>query len=123
MFIWFPNRNEMLDFIATTLPYSQSGRSDQDWGPVASRTAAIVEEMKLSTTEDLVGVERLNEVLKTFSQIQWTGTFSELLTAEHSYANEVRAAFRHDGEEKTSGIPIQPGEEEAFREFLETWGI
>ena len=122
-FIWFPNRNEMLDFIATTLPYSPPGRSDQDWGSVASRTAAIVEEMKQGTIEDLVGVERLNEVLKTFSQIEWTGTFSELLTAEHSYATEVRAAFRNEDEDETSSAPIQPEEEEAFREFLETWGI
>jgi hypothetical protein len=123
MFIWFPNRNEMLDFIATTLPYAPAGQSNLDWGMVSSKTAAIVEEMKPGTIEDLIGVERLNEVLKTFSQIQWMGTFEELLRGGHSYAAEVREAFRDEDDEGSSGAPIQPDEQAAFCEYLETWGI
>jgi hypothetical protein len=123
MFIWFPDRNEMLDFIATTLPYYPPGRGDLDWGSVASQSAAIVEEMKSADIDDAVGVERLNEVLRTFSQIEWTGTFEELLRGGHSYATEVRAAFRNEDEEGSSGAPIQPDEQEAFCEYLETWGI
>ena len=123
MFIWFPNRHEMLDFIATTLPYSPPGRSDPDWGPVAAITTAIVEEMISGTIDDAVGVERLNETLQTCSQIKWTGTFNELLTREHSYAIKVRMAFRDEDGDDTSGDPIQPNEKKAFCEFLETWGI
>ena len=123
MFIWFPNRNEMLDFIANTLPYSPPGRGDMDWGSVASRTTEIIEEMKRGTIEHSVWVERLNEVLKTFSQVQWMGTLKDLFRGEHSYAIEVRSAFRDEDDEETSGAAIQEEEQESFCEFLETWGI
>ena len=122
-FIWFPDRDEMLDFIATTFPYSPPGRSDFDWGSVASRTAAIVEEMKSGNIDDLVGVERLNEALRTFSQIKWMGTMEELLRGGNSYATEVRAAFRDENEEGSSDDAIQPGEKEEFGEWLVDWGF
>ena len=123
MFIWFPDRTEMLDFIANTLPYSPPGSSDIDWEAVASQTVAITDELKSGAINDEIGIDRLNEVLRTFSQVQWMGTPEDLFRGNHSYAIEVRSAFRDEGEDETSGAPMRPDEEQAFREFLETWGI
>lgn len=122
IFTWFPDRNAMLDFMATTLPFSPPGRHDCDPAKVARETSAIVEELKNGSVSNAAGIERLNEVLQTFSQIQWMGTFNELLTGQHLYAVEVRAAFCRKEEGDDSGAPILPDEKEAFCEFLETWG-
>lgn len=133
-FLWFPTRIEMLEFIASTLPYCPPGPISRDCEAVASETAAIIEQMKCGNVTDPVGIAELNKTLKHFSQITWTGTFRELLTEPHPYAVLVRTAFRSESHgqaesddpveagEQASGAPIPPAEEPAFREFLGTWG-
>lgn len=123
MFVWFPNRNSMLAFIANTLPYFPPGQSNLDFDEIAENTSAVVEKLRLGTISDLDGVKELNEVLVTCSQLSWMGTVNDLLTGNHPYALEVRAAFREDDEEATGGGPIGKDEKEDFFEFLESWGI
>lgn len=123
MFVWFPDRNSMLDFIANTLPYNPPGQGDLDPDEIAENTAAVVEKLRLGAISDLDGIKELNEVLVTCSQLNWMGTVNDLLTGSHPYAAEVRRAFREDGEEKLEGGPISKDEKGDFFEFLETWGI
>jgi hypothetical protein len=123
IFIWFPCRNDLLDFIASTLPYDPPGPTSLDCEAVASETAAIVEHMKCGRLADPVGIAQLNKALKHFSQITWAGTFLELLTEPHPYARQVRAAFRMEHREVSSDAAITSGEEPAFRQFLNTWGF
>ncbi|MFM7165023.1 MAG: hypothetical protein ACKO3T_07210 [Planctomycetaceae bacterium] len=123
MFIWFPSRNDLLDFIASTLPYSPPGPTSLDCEAVASETAAIVENMKCGRLADPDGIAQLNKVLQHFSQITWAGTFTQLLTEPHPYAQEVRAAFRMEDRDIWSDDAITEAEEPAFRGFLNMWGI
>lgn len=123
MFSWFPDRNSMLDFIATTLPFSPPGPYNLDPNEIAKNTAAVVEKLKLGTISDLDGIKELNAVLVTCSQLDWMGTVDGLLSGNHPYAVHVRQTFRDDDEEDSEGEPVEEDEKEEFFEFLESWGI
>ena len=123
-FVWFSNRDEMLSFIADTLPYEPPGASDADWQAVALETTVITDQMKSKEIDDEAGVNKLNSILKTFSQIEWMGTKEDLLSGSHRYAVEVRSAFRDSKDaDARPREPIQQDEEHAFYEFLDGWGI
>lgn len=123
MFSWFPDRTSILEFIEHTLPYFPPGQSNLDPDEIAENTAAVVERLRLGTISDLDGIKELNEALVTCSHLNWMGTVTDLLTGNHPYAIEVRAAFREDDEKETGGGPIGKDETEDFFEFLESWGI
>lgn len=123
VFVWFPDRISMLEFIKETLPYSPPGQYGLDWDEVAKNTATIIENMKVGSVTDCDGIRSLNEVLKTFSQIEWLGTFDELMNGDHPYITEVREEFRLRETGKKSNRPIKPEELDALREFLTDWGI
>lgn len=123
MFTWFPDRNSMLDFIASTLPYYPPGQSNLNPDDISENTAAVVKKLRLGTISDLDGIKELNEALVTCSQLNWIGTVENLLKGDHPYTFDVRQAFRDDGEEEAEGAPISEDEKEDFFEFLETWGI
>jgi hypothetical protein len=123
MFTWFPDRNSMLDFIASTLPYFPPGRSTLDPEDISENTAVVVEKLRLGTISDIDGIKELNEALVTCSQLNWIGTVEDLLSGNHPYAIQVREAFREDDEEESEGVPISEDEKEDFYEFLEAWGI
>jgi hypothetical protein len=117
-FVWFENRDAMLDFIEHTVPYSPPGRSDKDWTEVARQTSAVIAEMRSNKFDDKSGIERLNAALKTFSQIEWIGTSDELMNSNEGYPKEVRAAFGGGN----SG-PVSAQEAGSFKAFLTDWGI
>ena len=122
-FVWFENKNETLDFISKTLPFSPPGQRDLNWPKVASETKKIVAKMRANKINDLNGIEQLNEVLKTFSQIEWIGTFDELKNGSHPYAKNIREEYRSDnGIEEDNDVSISKTYEASFREFIETYG-
>jgi hypothetical protein len=126
MFTWFEDRETLLSFIADVLPYFPPGPSGSDFRGIEDKTREIIEEMRSGTISDLEGTERLNGVLKRFSQIEWIGTVDDLLSGSHPYAIEVRAAFRYDEEnpdDPDNGSAITEEEREDFFEMLDTWGI
>jgi hypothetical protein len=120
MFTWFADRASMLSFIEETLPYHPPGRADQDPDEIASETAVVVEKMRIGTFADHEGIQHLNKVLKTCSQLKWIGTVTDLLSDDHTYALEVRSAFRSDEDDRG---PISEDEKDDFFDFLDTWGI
>jgi hypothetical protein len=123
-FVWFPDRDEMLDFIRQVLPYSPPGRSDMDWEKVAKETEAIIDQMRGGDIDDKAATNHLNEALRSFSQIEWIGTFDDLLEGSHSYARLVRTEFRDSVEDATKqSDPIDEIELKDFKEFAALWGI
>jgi hypothetical protein len=83
----------------------------------------VVEKLRIGTSTDHYGIQHLNKVLKTCSQLNWIGTVTNLLEGDHPYAVEVRSAFRSDDDEEADGGPIDEDEREEFFEFLASWGI
>ena len=122
-FAWFDDRDTMLDFIPTTLPYCPPGQWGADFRLVGTETAAIVEDMKKGVLSDTAGIEQLNKVLRTFSQIEWMGTVDELLNGNHDYANRVRTEFREDNDDPRAGAPIDANEQHEFLEYINEWGF
>lgn len=123
MFTWFPDRDSMLEFIAETLPYCPPGQSNLDADEIAENTAAVVEKIRLGAVSDEEGRQHLNKVLETCSQLEWIGTVTDLLSADHPYVARVRKTFRDDEDEAADAGEINEDEKEEFFEFLETWGI
>ena len=130
VFVWFPSRDEMLDFIADTLPYAPAGPSDRDWGEAARQTAAIVNDLKHRAIADATGIERLNQALASFSQIEWMGEFGQLVASHDPYPAKIRAEFfqedtaSDDQPQDGDAIPPIPSDREReFREFLESGGL
>lgn len=125
-FTWFLSKDEMLDFIGNTIPYSPPGPASADWRFVAEETKKITESMKEGTLAINSGVSQLNETLKDFSQFEWMGTPEELFAGEHRYAARVRATFRGcdtDENSQENNGPISPEEKDAFCDFLIEYGI
>ena len=123
MFTWFDSRAELLEFIASTLPYSPPGPSGADVDTVEAETRQIVDAMSVGELDDSAAVARLNGVLASFSQIKWIGTFEALLSGSHEYASLVRERFRGSDADGNDTSPIQPQETADFRDFLMTWGF
>lgn len=122
-FVWFMDRESMLRFIATTLPYSPPGKAALDPDQIAVNTEAVVAQLQAGTISDSEGIVQLNPVLRTCSQITWMGTVDDLLHGDHPYALEVRQAFRDDDENEPTGEPVRDAEREDFFDFLEEWGF
>ena len=121
-FVWFSQRSEMLKFIVEVLPYAPPGRADLDWDAVAHETAAIIDQMSANLLDDETAISKLNATLVTFSQIEWMGTYTDLLAGDHAYAKDVRAAYwSENGENKTDKIEASSMRD--FEEFLSTWGV
>jgi hypothetical protein len=123
-FIWFPERDEMLDFIKLVLPYSPPGPSQVDWGKVERKTSAIVDQMRNGNIDDESATNQLNEALKSFSQFEWMGTFDDLRRGQHPYAIKVREGFRSEHSNSTEPFDrIGDGELAEFKEFIGMWGM
>lgn len=123
MFAWFSDRQSMLDFIASSLPYCPPGPSHLDPDEVATRTSTIVAKLKLGTVSDPEGINELNTALVNCSQLTWMGTVTDLLTGDHPYALEVRQAFHDSVDDEPSSAPIDEGRTQEFFEFLQEWGF
>jgi len=122
-FAWFPDRIEMLNFIASTLPFG--GRADgyEDWREYVATIDAVVEGLKAERIDDQHGVAQLNDLLAGLFQIEWMGTVDDLLRGDHPYAVKVRSAYRREDDCADPGVPIEKDEHESFGEFLIDWGI
>ena len=87
-------------------------------------------------------VEELNQSLKGATQIQWVGTFREMISGRTLFCQVLRAKFHayragspvdaeHDLIDEDSspkllkryGTPVNEEDLEDFREFLGEWGL
>lgn len=123
-FAWFGTRQELLSFIRDVLPYSPPGSSDADWDKVENDVHEIVGKAIEGKIDDRRTVQALNDALRTFSQIEWLGTFDDLIRGSHPFAERIRKEFCERDEEKNADHQ-EIGEEElvAFRGFLSEYGI
>jgi hypothetical protein len=124
-FAWFETRNELLQFIRDVLPYSPPGSSGADWNNVETDVHQIIAQAVEGKIDDRRAVEALNDALKTFSQIEWLGTFDDLIRSSHPFAERIRLEFWELEEEdnKADRQTISDDEIAAFRQFLAEYGI
>jgi hypothetical protein len=121
-FLWFASQTELLDYIATYLPFDPPGPYGTPMEPVLATVGGVVQRLKNGELKREPARLELNKALKRFSQIEWWGTRSDLFSEDSKFPRTVRAAFRGEYEETSSADgPITAKEEEDFLDFLETY--
>lgn len=130
-FCWFSTREAMLDFAESVIPFNPGGPAGDDEGllSVAVRVSELVEDArsgKVSLEEMRL---RLNGVLVRYSQFEWFGTFEELLSGEHPWAQQIRQNFigadRSDVNDSADGPVVRrivDGEMKDFLAYLQDYG-
>ena len=124
-FTWFSDREEMYDFIAAVLPFNPPGPASTDHLETQKQVkAAILRHSGKATSEEELRRE-LNAILKSYSQIDWFGTFGALKAATGDFAAKVVARFRDedDEDEAEKPSPIGNEEEDDFLEYLGEYGL
>jgi hypothetical protein len=124
LFQWFSTQVEMLDYVKRHLTFMNPGLSSIDPGRVAHEVQELVKSLGQNPSAEVLETARLplNHILQTFSQVEWWGAFEDLLQGDHSYATKVRAWFR-DGDEESTGRPIQEDELAAFIDAIGQYGF
>jgi hypothetical protein len=102
-FAWFETRYELLSFIRDVLPYSPPGRSDADWEKVEREVHELAQQAIEDKIDLYIAVDRSNDALKTFSQIEWIGAFDDLICGNDPFAEQVRKELRELEESDSSG--------------------
>ena len=122
-FAWFEDREAMLNFIEDVLPFNPPGPCTKDHLATqkAVKEATQVHRKGESTLEELR--QNLNKVLRSYSQIEWFGSFLELKAGKAEFATSLIQRFRDDDEESAEVSPIGPDEQQEFIDFLGECGI
>lgn len=123
-FTWFDGPDAMLKFIQNVLPFCPPGPASKDHLLTQGDVKALIEAHLAgkSTFEELR--LKLNKVLKSYSQIEWIGSFRELRTGTGEFAVELIRSFRDDDDEEGSDvIPVEAEEVPHFIDFLGEYGL
>ncbi len=127
IFQWFETKTAMLEYVGHHLTFSSAGPSDVDPGRVADEARTLVETVGPESNPEVLEATRLelNKILRDFSQVEWWGSFEDLLQGNHPYAKEVRVWFRDrsDKEEKAADRPIGESEVADFQAAIEEYGL
>jgi hypothetical protein len=126
VFCWFKAQADLLDYVKRHLTFVAPGRSDIDPGRVVRDTQNLIDAMGSEPVLDVFEAQRLelNKILRTFSQVEWWGTFGDLLQGNHPYAKQVREWFRDDDDEDAvAARPIDDDEIDDFRDAIEQYGF
>ena len=120
-FLWFEDKERALGFVQTELVF-QDGAYHEASIVVAVRK--IVEEHKNGLLDSDATIQKINDVLKTFSQVSWWGTHRSLLSDSGDFPCKVRGDFREhyleDGENKG---PILAEELGDFLHYIIEYGF
>jgi hypothetical protein len=127
LFHWFDTKAQLLDFVKRHLTFASPGHSDIDPGRVAFEAERLIDAMGADPTPGLMEAARLdlNKTLRTFTQIEWWGSYEALLRGHHPYARVVRAWFRNAADQPGDAArrPIGEDEAAAFIASLQAYGF
>jgi hypothetical protein len=112
----------MLDFIRSGLPSWCPGPDRRDDEAVCADLEAIVAAVEAHGMNDL-GRDRLNAALEGYAQIEWWGTFGELLSGETPFAKNIRNWFWSNTGPRSESSVISSGEAGRFSQLLQEYGI
>src|SRR5215475_1904288 len=105
-FLWFSSRSRLFEFVGEHLTFFAPGRSDIDPGRVAAEVNRIARRMEKRSVGLPAGIRLLNRTLRHFSQIEWIGTFEELLHQNGNFPRRVRSWYRESRSLRRSAVPI-----------------
>lgn len=120
VFMWFPTENERQEFLVSCLlPMHSSCDSEGEYESKRALLTKALSEPPL----DQVPVS-YNVAMKGIAQVEWIGTFSDLLESGSAFAQKMRSDFREEqGVTGEPSIPITEEEIEDFIEFTQMSGV
>lgn len=123
-FAWFNNRTALLNFVEMVLPYSPPGPSNTDPLAVADKVGALLARVRSGDLDFAKARPKLNVVLRGYSQIEWMGTFKDLINGNDAYARRLIKQFRQSLELPVGTVPVAVARSQVkdFREFLAEYG-
>ena len=141
-FTWFPTKQDMLQFFWEIIPPAMANESLSKVRSLCRNCRAHVRRHELGETSLEQLVEELNQSLKGATQIQWVGTFREMIAGRTLFCQILRAKFHAyraespvDAEHemidedssprllKRYGTPVDDADLEEFMDFLGEWGL
>jgi hypothetical protein len=82
-----------------------------------SPPTGVIAQLRAGSLDLKAAVPLLNQSLRSFSQITWLGTFSELLDSSDEFPRKMRAWFRKESDPAAQD-PIDESDVKKFRERL-----
>ncbi|WP_404296465.1 hypothetical protein [Halomonas sp.] len=119
VFCWFATRDEMLDHIVEVLPFCPPGPCTSDPFQQQQAVRELITSLHQGKLQDDIAIVEINKVLRSFSQIEWWGTYDELIQGSSAFAQRVHAHYQ---EQHGSPLP-KPLVGEARQEWLEFLGM
>ncbi len=124
-FTWFDNRTELLKFVAEVLPYSPPGPRNSDLLTISTKVQEVLSGVKAGNLNLENARRKLNVILRSFSQIEWMGTFKDLKDGNSTYAKKIVKDYRRSRDLSVGAAPIAVSRSQIkdFKEFLAEYGI
>ncbi len=143
-FTWFDSAEELFDFLVHVVPASTRMQHDKKQAAASAIQTAIETQRPIDAFALDAIREFANGQLANHLQINWIGSYQDLLHGDDRYALFVRARFHEardeDGEEdaaeaeylerdspldllRAKGQPISSEQEEEFCDFLAEFGL
>ncbi|MCP9846268.1 hypothetical protein KBY86_05095 [Synechococcus sp. Lug-A] len=120
VFMWFPTESDRQEFLVSCLPMMHS--SCESESEYVAQQSLLFESLS-NPPEDQVPVA-YNKAMKGVAQVEWIGTFDELLNSGSAFALKMRSDFRGECDTMPQkSVPIAEEEVEDFIEFTQTAGI
>jgi hypothetical protein len=124
-FTWFDNKTSLLKFVAEVLPFCPPGPRMSDPLAVDAKVREVLAGVRAGDIDLEKARRKLNVVLRSYSQIEWIGTFKGLKDGDGTYARKLVKEFRRSCDLPVGAAPvaITRSQVEDFKEFLAEYGI
>ncbi len=124
-FIWFDNKTALFKFVAEVFPFSPPGPSSSDPLAVAASIQALLSDFKTQPTEIEKIRKKLNLILRSYSQIEWIGTYKDMKSGNGPYPKKIIQAFRRSRDLPigTKPVAVSRSQIQDFKDFLAEYGV
>lgn len=130
-FAWFSSQEDMYQAVAEYQTWVCPGPVANDQDAVDAQVKAIMRSLQAGEVDGEKAREQLNAALRGYSQIEWWGTYGDLVRGESEFARQARASFRltvsdqgsTDEDDPAIQQPLREDEQAEFSEWLGTYGL
>ncbi len=124
-FTWFDSRTALLNFVAEVLPFSPPGPGNSDPLTIAAKVQDVLSGVSTGVLHLEKALSELNVILRSYSQIEWIGTFKDLKEGNGAYARKMVQEYRQSRGLPVGAAPIAVSRSQVqdFKDFLAEYGI
>jgi len=119
LFLWFKTKEELLRFLGE---YEGSNSEQHDQTDLRAGLRKVTKQIGAGRLGLEKGRQHLNELLKGYIQIEWLGTFDEMLAGKHLFCQQLRADFLEVEDSALPAPRIPERSVKGFVDFLRNYG-